>query len=133
MPNNSDRKFDKILEGIQYIIGDNRRLREDLGEYARQAAEDRKQAAMDREQAAEDRREMKELIRGIRQALVIIGKRGGEFVEIQKQQGAQIKKLTELTEKMTELTEKNTNILQGIHKTLRAQRNGKSGNGRPRA
>src|SRR2546428_14145798 len=102
MGDNGDKKAERILQGIQYLIRDNEHLREDLKEYSRQATEDRKrfsaeadkdrkQAAEDRKQAAEDRHEMKDIIRGIRQALAVIGKRGGEFVEIQKQQAETLK------------------------------------------
>jgi hypothetical protein len=138
MPDNGEKRFQKILEGIQYIARDNELLRQDLKEYSRLAAEDRKQAIEDRRQAAEDRkqaiedrrqaaedrrqaaehrREMRELIGGIRQALVVIGKRGGEFVEIQKKQGRQLDSLIEIARTHGE-------ILAEIRKILR---NGKRG------
>jgi predicted nucleic acid-binding Zn-ribbon protein len=81
-------------EGIRLILGEIRDLRKDLAddkkqaaedrrrmlrlmeeaaEDRRQAAEDRKQAAEDRKQAAEDRSRGEDNIRGIRQALVVIG------------------------------------------------------------
>jgi hypothetical protein len=44
MADNGEKRFQKVLEGIQYLIGDNKHLREDLAEFARQAAEDRKRA-----------------------------------------------------------------------------------------
>jgi hypothetical protein len=53
---NGERKFQKTLEGIQYLIGDNTQLREELVEFARQAAEDRRRADEDRRRADEDRR-----------------------------------------------------------------------------
>jgi len=121
MPDNGEKKLDKVLQGIHYLIGDNKHLREEFWESVRQAAEDRKrfaeqaaedrkrfaeqaaedrkryeeQAAEDRRQAAEDRRKTDILIEGIRKALVVIGKRGGEFVQIQKEQGVILRKVAE--------------------------------------
>jgi hypothetical protein len=52
MSENGEKKTQKILEGIQYLIGDNKHLREELRgelrEFARKAEEDRKQAELDR-------------------------------------------------------------------------------------
>ena len=60
MAENGEKKVQKILEGIQYLIGDNRQLREELREelreFARKAEEDRKRADEDRKRADEDRR-----------------------------------------------------------------------------
>lgn len=53
MAGNGEKKYRKILEGIQYLIGDNKHLREELAEFARQAAEDRKRADDDRRRADE--------------------------------------------------------------------------------
>ena len=41
---NGEKKTQKILEGIQYLIGDNKHLREEMREFARRADEDRKRA-----------------------------------------------------------------------------------------
>lgn len=128
MTANGNRRFEKILQGIQYLIRDNELLREDLREYARradedrkQAAEDRKQAAEDRKQAAEDRKKTNEILDGIRKALVIIGKRGGEFIEIQKKQG-------EILNRHTEILNRHTEILERIEKKL-PPFGGRNGNG----
>lgn len=57
MSENGEKKFQKILEGIQYLIGDNKHLREELRgelrELARKAEEDRKQAELDRRRSDE--------------------------------------------------------------------------------
>ncbi len=137
----------KIWSGIQLTISEIRDLRADLNrkltrwdsqaaEDRRQAAEDRRQAAEDRRQAAEDRRVMNETIDGIRKALAVIGKRGGEFVEIQREQGKKLDKLIDLTQRNTEVLNKHTDILSkhtgilgSIQKSLHGRANGK-GNGR---
>lgn len=137
----------KIWAGIQLTLGEIRDLREDsdkrMGRWERQAAEDRKQAIEDRKQAiedrkeaiedrkqaADDRRQMNETTQGIRKALAVIGKRGGEFVEIQREQGAQLKKLIELTERNTDILHKHTDILLSIQKSIHGRGNGQ-GNGR---
>jgi methyl-accepting chemotaxis protein len=117
---NGDRRFEKILQGIQYLIRDNELLREDLREYARRADEDRKQAAEDRKQAAEDRRRMNELlqdtneiVQGIRKALVVIGKRGADFVEMIRKQTEAIKEqgrtLERIEQKIATLGRRNGN------------------------
>lgn len=152
---NGDRRFEKILQGIQYLIRDNELLREDLKEYARRAEEDRKelcefarraeedrrefhefarqaeedrkefrefvrqaeedrkefrefvrQAEEDRKQAAQDRRTTNELIDGIRRALAVIGKRAGEFIDIQKKQGETLERIEK---KLSALGRKNGN------------------------
>ncbi|HXG62158.1 MAG TPA: hypothetical protein VNO22_12320 [Planctomycetota bacterium] len=128
MTANGDRRFEKILQGIQYLIRDNELLREDLKEYARQAAEDRKefrefarQAAEDRKQAAEDRKRTNEIIEGIRKALAVIGKRGAEFIEIQKKQG-------EILDQHTHILRRHTDILERIEKKLPPP-GGKNGGG----
>lgn len=121
MTANGNRRFEKILQGIQYLIRDNELLREDLREYARRADEDRKQAAEDRKQAAEDRKKTNEILDGIRKALVIIGKRGGEFIEIQKKQG-------EILNRHTEILNRHTEILERIEKKL-PPFGGRNGNG----
>jgi len=100
VPDNGDKRFEKILQGIQYLIRDSEDRREELKEFYRQAAEDRKQAAEDRKQAAEDRREMNENIRGIRKALVVIGKRAAEFIEVQKKLGEKLDRNTEILERI---------------------------------
>lgn len=114
MTANGNRRFEKILQGIQYLIRDNELLREDLREYARRADEDRKQAA-------EDRKKTNEILDGIRKALVIIGKRGGEFIEIQKKQG-------EILNRHTEILNRHTEILERIEKKL-PPFGGRNGNG----
>ncbi len=144
----------KVWAGIQLTLGEIRDLREDSNRrtdrWERQAAEDRKQAIddrkqaiedrkeaiEDRKQAADDRRQMNETIQGIRKALAVIGKRGGEFVEIQREQGAQLKKLIELAEKNTgilmentDILHKHTDILLSIQKSVHGRDNG-HGNGR---
>ena len=48
MSENGEKKTQKILEGIQYLIGDNKHLRDGLREFARGAEEDRKRADEDR-------------------------------------------------------------------------------------
>jgi uncharacterized membrane protein YccC len=53
MAENGEKKLQKVVEGIQYLIGDNKHLREELKEFSRQAAEDRKQAAEDRRRSDE--------------------------------------------------------------------------------
>ncbi|MFN3487213.1 MAG: hypothetical protein ACK44W_17240 [Planctomycetota bacterium] len=121
MTANGNRRFEKILQGIQYLIRDNELLREDLREYARRADEDRKRAAEDRKQAAEDRKKTNEILDGIRKALVIIGKRGGEFIEIQKKQG-------EILNRHTEILNRHTEILERIEKKL-PPLGGRNGNG----
>jgi chromosome segregation ATPase len=152
---NGDRRFEKILQGIQYLIRDNELLREDLKEYARRAEEDRKkfwehmrkvdedreefreflrqakedreefrefarraeedrrefrefvrQAEEDRKQAAQDRRTTNELIDGIRRALAVIGKRAGEFIDVQKKQGETLERIEK---KLSALGRKNGN------------------------
>ncbi len=64
MAENGERKTQKILEGIQYLIGDNKQLREELRaelrEFARKAEEDRKQAALDRRRSDERFEQMME-------------------------------------------------------------------------
>lgn len=139
----------KIWAGIQVTVGEIHDLREDsnkrMARWERQAAEDRKQAIEDRNQATEDRKQatedrkqaaenlllMNETIQGIRKALAVIGKRGGEFVEIQKTQGSQLKKLIELTEKNSEILNKHTDILMSIQKAIHGRGN-PQGNGRHR-
>jgi hypothetical protein len=58
---NGERKTQKILEGIQYLIGDNKQLREELRaefrEFARRTEEDRKRADQDRRRS-DDRFEL---------------------------------------------------------------------------
>lgn len=98
------RRFDEHIERLDRYFQE---AAEDRRKYAADAAEDRKRYAAD---AAQDRREMKDLVGDIRKALVIIGKRGGDFVEIQKEQGAQLKKVTQ--------------ILVEIRHSLRPGRNG---------
>jgi len=44
MSENGEKKYQKILEGIQYLIGDNKNLREELLVFARKAEEDRRRA-----------------------------------------------------------------------------------------
>ena len=44
MSENGEKKTPKILEGIQYPIGDNRHLREELKEFAQKADEDRRRS-----------------------------------------------------------------------------------------
>ncbi len=122
--------FKNLGHGIRLILEKMARLEASLDRHAEQAAEDRKEAAEDRKQAAEDRKAGAERENGIRKALIVIGRRGGEFVEIQKGQAAQLKKLAEISEKNTAILEKNTQILQAIHKTLRSGQNGKPGNGK---
>jgi len=41
---NGEKKTQKILEGIQYLVGDNKHLREELLDFARKAEEDRRRA-----------------------------------------------------------------------------------------
>jgi len=53
---NGEKKVQKVLEGIQYLIGDNKHLREELREFARSAEQDRRRADEDRRRADEDRR-----------------------------------------------------------------------------
>ena len=57
MAENGEKRVQKILEGIQYLIGDNRQLREELREelreFARKAEEDRKRADEDRRRSDE--------------------------------------------------------------------------------
>jgi len=50
---NGEKRYQKILEGIHYLIGDNKLLREQHAEAARQAAEDRKRADEDRRRSNE--------------------------------------------------------------------------------
>lgn len=56
MADNGEKKFQKIIEGIQYLVGDNKHVREDLREFSRQAEADRRRADEDRRRADEDRR-----------------------------------------------------------------------------
>jgi vacuolar-type H+-ATPase subunit I/STV1 len=44
MSENGEKKTQKILEGIQYLIGDNKHLREELKEFAQKADEDRRRS-----------------------------------------------------------------------------------------
>ena len=44
MAENGEKRTRKILEGIQYLIGDNKHLREELKEFAQKADEDRRRA-----------------------------------------------------------------------------------------
>lgn len=48
MADNGEKKTQKILESIQYLIGDNKHLREELLEFARKADEDRRTSTEDR-------------------------------------------------------------------------------------
>lgn len=48
MADNGEKKTQKILEGIQYLIGDNKHLREELKEFAKSAEEDRRRADEER-------------------------------------------------------------------------------------
>ncbi len=53
MADNGEKKLQKVLEGIQYLIGDNRHLREELQDFARRADEDRRKADEDRRRSDE--------------------------------------------------------------------------------
>ena len=44
MNGNGEKKIQKVLEGIQYLVGDNKQVREDLMEFAKSAEEDRRRA-----------------------------------------------------------------------------------------
>ncbi len=44
MADNGERKFQKVLGGIQYLIGDNKHLREEFRDFARKADEDRRRS-----------------------------------------------------------------------------------------
>ncbi len=136
MAGNGNDSLKKTWAGIQLILAEIRGLREDSERrqerWEKQSAEDRRQAAEDRQQAAEDRREFAEVQKGIRRALVVIGRRGGEFVQIQKRQGEQIDRLIDIQEKqggkldqLIGFAEKNTVLLEDIRRTLRARQNGK--------
>lgn len=147
MPRNADKQLQKTWAGIQLILGEMRDLRADtnsrLDRWEKQAAEDRKAAA-------EDRRHFAQVQDDLRKALIIIGRRGGEFVEIQKKQGEQIghliaiqenqgrqlDKIIDIQEKQGEqldriidISRQNTAILKGIHRLLRSGPNGRR-NGR---
>ena len=58
MPDNGDKKYQKVLEGIQYLIGDNKQAREELKAFAMKAEEDRRHAE-ERFQRALDRSDEK--------------------------------------------------------------------------
>ena len=53
MADNGEKKYQKTLEGIQYLIGDNKHLREELREFARSAEQDRRRADEDRRRSDE--------------------------------------------------------------------------------
>src|SRR2546426_9513100 len=53
MSENGEKKYQKILEGIQYLIGDNKNLREELLTFSRKAEEDRRRADEDRRRSDE--------------------------------------------------------------------------------
>jgi septal ring factor EnvC (AmiA/AmiB activator) len=55
---NGDKKYEKIVEGIQYLMGDNALLREQVAAFAKRAEEDRRQAE-ERFQRALDRSDEK--------------------------------------------------------------------------
>jgi len=41
---NGEKRYPKILEGIQYLVGDNRQVREELKEFAKGAEADRRRS-----------------------------------------------------------------------------------------
>lgn len=41
---NGDKKFQKVIEGIQYLIGDNKQLREEFVDFAKKAELDRRRS-----------------------------------------------------------------------------------------
>lgn len=53
MADNGEKKYQKILEGIHYLIGDNKLLREELKESGKRAEEDRRRADEDRRRSDE--------------------------------------------------------------------------------
>ena len=53
MSDNGEKRHQKILEGIQHLIGDNKQVREDLMEFAKSAEEDRRRADGERRRSDE--------------------------------------------------------------------------------
>lgn len=111
-----DADLKPVLHGIQFVLEEIRELRLQSLAQGKQAAEDRKEAAEDRKQAAErfDRyvRESTHREKDLGRALAVIGKFGKDIFQTQQQ---------------------HTRILEQILRAIRAQGNGRHGNGRARS
>ncbi len=117
MADNAEQRYEEILHGIRYLIGENKDLREDLLEFARKAEVDRKSYEADRRRSDErfermmlkmdeDRRASDARFNLMMKGVVRVGNR---IVTTQKE---------------------HTKLLGAILKVLRVRANGPGGTGR---